>query len=86
MFDFDDIDFRPEIVVVDRLPGTELNPRIFFELRDDLGVNLVRYPMTEERANNIDEILEKCKGKIYCVIEADYKSYIFASGKWWEIG
>lgn len=82
-----DFDFRPEIVVVDGLPGLS-NPRIFFELRDDLGVNLVRAPMTDEREKELVEGLEKCKGKIYCVIEDDYnyKRYIFASGEWWEIG
>ena len=80
-----DCDFRPEIVVVDSLPGLS-NPRIFFELRDDLGVNLVRYPMADEREKELVEGLEKCKGKIYVVSEDDYKCYVYASGKWWPIG
>lgn len=79
-----DFDFRPEIVVVDSLPGTS-NPRIFFELRDDLGVNLVRAPMTNEREKELVEGLEKCRGKIYFVSEENYKGYVYASGKWWEI-
>ena len=79
-----DFDFRAQIVVVDRLPGTS-NPRIFFELRDDLGVNLVRYPMTDERERELVEGLEKCEGKIYCVREENCKCYVFVSGEWWEI-
>ena len=85
MIDFNDFDFRPEIVVVDSLPGIS-NPRIFFELRDDLGVNLVRYPMTDEREKELVEGFEKCKGKIYFVSEENYKGYVYASGEWWEIG
>ena len=84
MIDFNDFDFRPEIVVVDSLPGIS-NPRIFFELRDDLGVNLVRYPMTKIRAKEIENVFEKCKGKIYFVSEENYKGYVYANGKWWEI-
>lgn len=80
-----DFDFSFEVVVVDRLPGLN-NPRIFFELRDDLGVNLVRAPMTEKREKELVEDLEKCRGKIYCVSEENYKSYVFVDGKWWEIG
>lgn len=79
-----DFDFRTEIVVVDSLPGLS-NPRIFFELRDDLGVNLARAPMTDAREEELVEGLEKCEGKIYCVSEENYKCYVFASGKWWEI-
>lgn len=80
-----DFDFRPEIVVVDSLPGLS-NPRIFFELRDDLGVNLVRAPMTEEREKELVEGLEKREGKIYVVSEDNYKCYVYAGGKWWPIG
>lgn len=79
-----DFDFRPEIVVVDSLPGLS-NPRIFFELRDDLGVNLVRSPMTEKREKELVEGLEKYEGKIYCVASENYARYIYASGEWWKI-
>lgn len=76
---------KPEIIVVDRLPGSKLNPRIFFQLRDDLGVNLARYPMTEEREKEIEE-LNDCKGKIYCVKEFDYESYVYDGEQWHRIG
>lgn len=79
-----DFDMSCQFVVVNRLPGLN-NPRIFFELRDDLGVNLVRYPMTDEREKELVEGLEKCKGKIYIVSEENYKGYVYASGEWWEI-
>ena len=85
MINFDGIDFRPEIVVVDSLPGKS-NPRIFFELRDDLGVSLVRYPMTDEREKELVEGLERRKGKIYFVSEENYKGYVYANGQWWDVG
>lgn len=83
-----DFDFRPEIVVVDSLPGEKRNPKIFFEIRDDYEIKLKRFPRGfEVGVNETDEELESCKGKIYCVLNRrDYECFVYDHGEWHLIG